>query len=68
MLIANILSSVKPSTVFLFVLSYPVVGDKEVTHCVALALLLPFYLNGDVPVDHCSITGPILSTLFLQKP
>lgn len=68
MLIANILSSVKPASGFLFVLSYPVVGDQEVTHCVALTFLLPFYLNGDVPVDHRSVAGPILSTLFLQKP
>lgn len=48
------------------VLSYPVVGDQEVTHCVALTLLLPFNLDGDVPIDHHSITGPVLSTLFLK--
>lgn len=48
------------------VLSHSVVGDQEVPHCVALVLLLPFDLDGDVPVDHRSITGPILSALFLE--
>lgn len=49
-----------------WVLSHSVVGDQEVPHCVALVLLLPFDLDGDVPVDHRSITGPILSALFLE--
>lgn len=48
------------------VLSHSVVGDQEVPHCVALVLLLPFDLDGDVPVDHRSITGPILSALLLE--
>lgn len=47
-------------------LSHSVVGDQEVPHCVALVLLLPFDLDGDVPVDHRSITGPILGALFLE--
>lgn len=46
---------------------YPVIGDQEVTHGVTLVLLLPFYLDGDVSVDHCPIAGPILGAFFLQK-
>lgn len=47
--------------------SYPVIGDQEVTHRVALVLLLPFYLDRGVAVDHCAVTGPILGTFFLQE-
>lgn len=32
--------------------SHPVVGDQEVPNSVALVLLLPFDLDGDVPVHH----------------
>lgn len=34
------------------VVSHSVVGDQKLPHCVALVLLLPFDLNGDVPVHH----------------
>lgn len=34
------------------VVSHSIVGDQEVPHCVALILLLPFDLDGDVPVHH----------------
>ena len=44
---------------------YPVVGDQELSHCVALALILSLDLNGDVPVDHRPVAGPVLGTLLL---
>lgn len=50
-----------------FLTSYPVIGDQEVTHRVTLILLLLFYLNRDVAIDHCPVTGPILGTFFLQE-
>lgn len=34
------------------VVSHSVVGDQEVPNSVALVFLLPFDLDGDVPVHH----------------
>ena len=44
---------------------YPVVGDQELSHCVAFALILPLDLDGDVPIGHRPVAGPVLGTLLL---
>lgn len=43
------------------------VGNEQISDSVTLTFLLSLHLNGHITTHHHTISGPVLSTLFLQR-